>query len=262
MLLEFAPWFCASLVVSIIAALWLEAWLPLSGRAADYRHMVRNFTIWLLAFVLADYAVGLFWLDLPSFLDQQPYGLFYWLPPPEPWMTIAAGVVAMDLADYVYHRLAHRVPLLWRFHATHHSDLKLDVSTSLRTHPVELVLANFWRLGAALALGLPIWILAFREVLIFPLVFLQHADVKLPHFVENSLGRVLVTPAIHRVHHSVKRNEHDSNYGDGLILWDQLFGSFNRPITDPPERIGLEGYDLERHQTIHGMLLDPFRRRS
>jgi len=259
MLIQFGIWFYGSMCLSIVLALLLEAALPIDQRAADYTHMLRNITLWAIAFLCADIVVGSWWLDFPSLLGQQAFGLFYWLPLPDGWMLIAAGVVLMDLADYAFHRLSHQLPVLWRFHSIHHSDPDVDVSTTLRFHPVDLVLGNFWRVGAALLFGLPLWILAFREVLVFPLVFLQHANVKLPDRMERVLGRVLVTPAIHRVHHSTERMEHDRNYGDGLVLWDQLFGSFRAPQPGLPKVFGLAGREGPAHQTIHGMLLEPFR---
>lgn len=261
MLIEFGSWFYWSMVLSIIVALLLEALLPIDDSGADYRHMLRNFSLWLLAFLIADLVVGVHWLDFSAILSQQAFGLFYWYPPPADWLLILVGVLLMDLLDYIYHRMSHRIGFLWRFHSIHHTDTDLDVSTTLRFHPVDLVLANFWRVVSALLLGLPLWIIAFREVVVFPLLFLQHAKVRLPNWLEHWMGQVFITPAIHRVHHSRIRAEHDSNYGDGLVFWDKLLGTFTRPWADRPERYGVVGFDGPAHQTINGMLLDPFRPR-
>lgn len=259
MLIQFGAWFYASMCLSIVAALLLEAALPIDRRPADYTHMLRNFALWAIAFLCADIVVGIWWLDFPSLLGQPAFGLFYWLPLSDGWIPIVIGVVLIDLADYAFHRLTHHLPVLWRFHSIHHTDPDMDVSTTLRFHPVDLVLGNFWRAGAAFLLGLPLWILAFREVLIFPLAFMQHARVKLPERLERTLGQVLVTPAIHRVHHSTVRAEHDRNYGGGLVWWDRLFGSFRAPEAGHPAAFGLAGREGPAHQTIHGMLLVPFK---
>lgn len=263
MLIEFGTLFYVSMVVSIIAAFWLTAWYPLSGAPLNYGHMLRNIMVWLAAFALADYVVADYWLGLPELLLAQPPGLMEWLSVTDPWVLGVVGVVALDLADYGFHRLSHRYHWLWRLHALHHTDTMLDISTTLRGHPLELVLSNFWKLGAAFALGIPIWVLALREVFVFPLIFLQHADIRLPRRLEEALARVVVTPRVHRVHHAVERATHDSNYGEGLILWDKLFGSYRHPQSDRPPAYGLRDCDGPEYQSLDGMLLTPLRvRRS
>jgi sterol desaturase/sphingolipid hydroxylase (fatty acid hydroxylase superfamily) len=260
MTFDFETLFFVVMVVSIIVVYLLEALMPLERRQTDIVHSVRNLALWCVAFLLADIVVAIGWLDLQSVLSQQPFGLFYWLPLPQEWMLLVVGLVLIDLSDYLFHRLAHAVPWLWRLHAVHHSDPQIDVSTSIRTHPLELVVSNFWKIGCCLALGVPLWLIGLRELLLWPMIFLQHANVRLPPVLERGLGTVLVVPRVHRHHHSIIRREHDSNYGEGLILWDKWFGSYQQPNRSRPPEYGVSGMQGDSYQTLPGMLLSPFKR--
>jgi len=219
--------------------------------------MARNFTIWLITFALADFVVADYWLGLSRVLLTQPPGLLNWLSVTNPWVLGGLGVILIDIADYAFHRLSHRYEWLWRLHAVHHTDTMLDVSTTLRGHPLDLVLSNFWKIGVAFLLGIPIWVIPLREVFIFPLIFLQHADIRLPNRFEKNMGRLLVTPRVHRVHHAIERSTHDSNYGEGLIFWDKLFGSYRHPLSDRPDVYGVRDCDSPAYQSLDGMLLTP-----
>ena len=257
MLIDFEFAFYAVMVGSIVFVFWLEALIPLEDRGLNYEHLARNFSLWLISFYCADYLAGYYLIDIQALIQQQDFGVFYWFPLPGDWLLIVVGVLLVDLADYAYHRLSHRVHFLWRLHAVHHTDKQLDISTSLRGHPVGLILSNFWKFGVILAFGCPLWVIGFRELIIFPLIFLQHANVKIPEKLESFVGKVLVTPVIHRVHHSIVRAEHDSNYGEGLIIWDKLFGSYRKPWAARPDTYGVENFEAEKYQSIDGMLLTP-----
>ncbi len=259
MLIDYEFAFYSVMVTSIIVVFWLEALLPLEPDNWDLEHLGRNFIIWLLAFACADLLVGYYLVDIQLFIGQQPFGVFYWLAPPADWVLILLGLILLDLSDYLFHRISHHSRFLWRLHAVHHSDIRLDISTTLRGHPFELIVSNFWKFGIALLLGVPIWVIGFREIFIFPFIFLQHANVKLPARLEKALGYVLITPVIHRLHHSINREEHDSNYGEFLIIWDKLFGSFRIPESLRPEKYGVKNLESDSYQTIDGMLLTPLK---
>lgn len=259
MLIDYETAFYVVMVVSIVIVFWAEALFPLDQDNWSFEHVGRNFIIWLLAFICADLIAGYYFVDIQSIILQQPYGIFYWFTPPADWMLVVLGVLIIDLGDYAYHRFSHHNRFLWRLHAVHHTDTKLDISTTLRAHPLELVSSNFWKIALALACGVPIWVIGFRELLLFPLIFLQHANVALPARFETALGRLLITPVLHRLHHSVIRAEHDSNYGEGLVLWDKIFGTFKQPGSVRPEEYGLKGCDTDKFQTLDGMLLTPFK---
>jgi len=257
--IDFETAFYTTMVTSIVAVSWLEALAPLERGKLDLEHLARNLTIWFIAFVCADFLVAHYWIDIQSVIGQQSFGIFYWLSVTDKWALAAIGVVIIDMADYLYHRISHHSRFLWRFHAVHHTDTTVDISTSLRSHPVDLVMSNFWKFAFALAFGIPIWVIGFRELFIFPLIFLQHANISLPPKLEGALSKVLIMPTIHRLHHSIARQEQDSNYGGFLIFWDKLFGSFKKPAFPRPETYGVEDCANGQFQTIDGMLLTPFR---
>lgn len=245
------------MVASIVFTFWIEAFSPLENKGLNYEHMVRNFTLWLVSFYVADFVTGHYLIDIQSLIQQQPFGLFYWFPLPSDWLFVVLGVVLIDLSEYLYHRLSHQSRFLWRLHAVHHTDTSVDVSTTIRGHPFAMTIGNFWKIGFALALGFPLWIIGLWEVFIFPLIFLQHANVSLPKKLEKALGRVIVTPVIHRVHHSIIRSEHDNNYGQLLIIWDKLFGTYREPWADRPAVYGVKNCEGEKFQSVDGMLLTP-----
>lgn len=160
-----------------------------------------------------------------GYAQQPDFGLLpqTGLPP------MAQGVVAilaLDLAVWAQHWATHRVPLLWRLHRVHHADRDFDMSTALRFHPLEIGLSMLFKMGVAIALGTPLWALIVFEVLLAVLPMFNHANLALPLWLDSALRLAIVTPDMHRVHHSTARIEHDSNYGFCLSIWDRLFGTY------------------------------------
>jgi len=157
------------------------------------------------------------------------------------WAVIAISVFGLDLVSYFWHRANHRVPLLWRFHQAHHSDSQYTVTTALRFHPGELLLALPVRLFAVVVLGVPvIGIIVFEVVFAFA-NFWEHENIGLRLRLEQALGNVIITPALHRRHHSVQARLLDSNYGTIFSLWDRLLGSFGDSRSSVSIETGLPG---------------------
>jgi sterol desaturase/sphingolipid hydroxylase (fatty acid hydroxylase superfamily) len=145
-----------------------------------------------------------------------------------PWLALFAILLLADsLAAYWVHRLVHRTPLFWRVHRVHHADDSVDVSTSLRNHPLELLLTVPGSAAAVLIVGASAPIVVAVQTIGLAAAIWQHADIELPPRVDRALAWVIVTPGIHRLHHNPERRLHDSNYGGVLTLWDRLFGTFN-----------------------------------
>ncbi|HEX2199960.1 MAG TPA: sterol desaturase family protein [Burkholderiales bacterium] len=142
------------------------------------------------------------------------------------WAALIGGIVLLDLAIYLQHLLFHAVPALWRLHRVHHADLDIDVTTGARFHPVEILLSMLMKLAVIAALGVPPEAVLLFEVLLNATSMFNHANVRIPERVERALRAVVVTPDMHRVHHSVERDETDSNFGFNLSLWDRLFGTY------------------------------------
>ncbi|MEA3001200.1 MAG: hypothetical protein QOK17_3033 [Sphingomonadales bacterium] len=160
--------------------------------------------------------------------------------------VIVATVLLRNLATWLVHRASHAVPLFWRAHRVHHGDMRLDLSTGFRNHPLELAYVVPWLAAVTIALGLDPATLAAYEAVAIGFSLWTHANLRLPAALDAKLRLVLVTPAMHHVHHSSRRAETDSNYGDVFSLWDRLFGTY-RHLPEPElkaTRFGLgDGYD-------------------
>lgn len=142
------------------------------------------------------------------------------------WFTGIASLLALDAARYGEHVLLHKVPFLWRFHRIHHSDLGYDCTTGLRFHPIEALLTAAMGLSLIAVLGMPPLAVLFYELCYISITLFSHGNVHVPESLDHFLRYVLVTPDVHRIHHSVLRQERDSNYGVLLLWWDRLFGTY------------------------------------
>jgi sterol desaturase/sphingolipid hydroxylase (fatty acid hydroxylase superfamily) len=158
------------------------------------------------------------------------------------------------------HRVSHRLRPLWKLHRVHHTDRHVDVTTALRSHPLEQLIRPVLLAAAILIFGIPPLAVLVYPLLALPVLLFQHTDIRLPPRLDRALAWVVSTPGMHRIHHSRALVETDSNYATGLTCWDRLFGSFSRSAG--PHGIGLDGFDDARHQTLAGMLLGAWRAAS
>lgn len=229
--------------------------------ARRWRHIARNFALFLLAVMIADGVVGIGLLGLWDRLNIQPSGLLTPLGLPL-WALVIAGLLATDLAGYAFHRLSHRWRWLWLIHSVHHSDRQLDASTAVREHPVEMICDVLILAGTLTALGIPLWVEGLRAAFLNPQAMAQHANIEYPRWVERAFGWLLVTPAMHRVHHSPDPQQTNTNYAIMFSFWDRLFGSYRAPEPEPSANFGLDRLQGERWQTIGGMLLTPIAARG
>ena len=173
-----------------------------------------------------------------------------------PWIAmLAVLLIVQSFASYWTHRVMHALPALWRIHRVHHADNAVDVSTSLRHHPLELAVTLPVSALVILAIGAPVSAVIASQTIMVAASMFQHADVRSSR-LERVWGKWLVTPAIHRLHHSPERSLHDSNYGDLLILWDRLFGTFNRGAGRV--RVGLDD-QLSRPDDLLEQIVSPVR---
>lgn len=191
--------------------------------------------------------------------EERGWGLFNQLAWPA-WVKFVLALLALDLAIYGQHLMMHKVPLLWRLHRLHHSDLDFDASTALRFHPLEIVLSMLLKIALVLLLGAPAAaVIAFEVILNATSVF-NHGNVSVPPRLEPLLRRLLVTPDMHRVHHSWYREETDSNFGFNLSCWDRLFGTYRAQPRDGhlAMTVGLQEFRDRRWLRLHWLLLQPF----
>lgn len=175
------------------------------------------------------------------------------------WVAIIASVIMLDLAIYFQHVLFHAVPALWRLHRMHHADLEFDVTTGLRFHPVEILLSMGIKLAVVAALGPPAVAVLIFEVLLNATAMFNHGNVWLPGPLDRALRWIVVTPDMHRVHHSMIPEETNSNFGFNLPWWDRLFGTYKAQPAEGHERmtIGIEQFRTSRDLWLDRMLIQP-----
>jgi len=176
------------------------------------------------------------------------------------WIKMIVIFILLDLSIYIQHLVFHVLPVMWRFHRVHHSDLDCDVSTGLRFHPVEILISMFIKITVILMLGAPVLLVILFEVLLNIMSMFTHSNIRLNKTFERILRWFIVTPDMHRVHHSIQENETNSNFSFHLSLWDRIFGTY---VAKPAAgfqgmTIGLEQFRNQECQSIKGMLLMPF----
>jgi sterol desaturase/sphingolipid hydroxylase (fatty acid hydroxylase superfamily) len=190
---------------------------PLRWRA-NFSLLLADTLLLRLCFPLAATGIALY-------AEQHSIGLFHHAGVPRPIVWIA-GLLALDCLIYWQHRLLHRIPLLWRLHKIHHTDLDLDLSTGVRFHPLEILLSMLLKAGAILLLGIPATAVLLFEILLNGFSLFTHSNIALPPGPERRLRRLFVTPDMHRIHHSINPVETDSNFSFNLSFWDRLFRSY------------------------------------
>jgi sterol desaturase/sphingolipid hydroxylase (fatty acid hydroxylase superfamily) len=210
--------------------------------------------------LMAAFAVPLAAIAAALYAAENGIGVLNWATWPA-WAELMIALIVLDFAIWLQHLASHKIPVLWRLHRMHHADLDIDVSTALRFHPIEIGLSMLWKIACVLALGAPALSVLLFEVILNACAMFNHANIALPGPLDRIVRLVMVTPDMHRVHHSVMRREHDSNYGFNLSLWDRLF----RTYTPQPEMghcgmtIGLPQYRSDGPTRLLWSLAVPFR---
>ena len=192
--------------------------------------------------------------------QEQGWGLLGALSLPS-WLAVLIGVVLLDLAIYFQHVMFHAVPTLWRLHRVHHTDLDFDVTTGTRFHPVEIVISTGIKCTAVAAIGAPPVAVLIFEVLLNATAMFNHANASLPARVERWVRLLVVTPDVHRVHHSVRYEESSSNFGFNLPWWDRLFGTYRAQPAAGHEAmtIGVDAFRSAGELRLDRLLLQPLR---
>lgn len=228
--------------------------LPRRGRwPSNVAIVVLNTFLVRLLFPIA--AVG-----VAVLAEARGFGLLQAIQAP-PWLALVASLVLLDLAIYLQHVLFHAVPALWRVHRMHHADLEFDVTTGARFHPIEIVLSMVIKLGVVAALGTPAVAVVIFEVVLNATSMFNHGNVRIPARVDGVLRWILVTPDMHRVHHSVVPRETNSNFGFNVPWWDRLFGTYRAQPAAGHEAmtIGIEQFRDPHELRLDRMLVQPFR---
>ncbi len=220
------------------------------------RHGFRNITLTFLNAIVTTLVFVSLWWSAAAWSASHQFGLLHLLTLPT-WVEWLTAVLLLDAWTYFWHRINHRIPFLWRFHRVHHSDPHMDVTTASRFHAGEIVMSSILRVPLIILLGASIGQLALYEVLMFAVVQFHHANISVSAKWDRVLRWFIVTPYMHKVHHSRWQVETDSNYASLLSIWDRIFRSFR--INDEPEfiRLGLDEFDTPASQTLAGMLKTP-----
>lgn len=257
----------ALLGVLILLFLW-ESFHPFyeyfTGKGKDRgKHVFRNLVMGSLNAVLSAVIFAGLWLAAAVWADENRFGLMHWLQDAwnlPGWAHAMGAVLLFDAWMYTWHRINHEVFFFWRFHRVHHSDNKMDVTTASRFHFGEIFFSGIFRIIIIALFGIYFWELVFYEIVMFTVVQFHHANIGLSHKVDRIMRAVIVTPNMHRVHHSRWRTETDSNYSSLFSFWDRIAKTFR--LREKPEEIelGLDEYDDEKDQTVGGMLKMPLKK--
>ncbi len=250
----------AFVTVFLAMALW-EAAAP--RRLRSYSRLMRwpsNLAIVALNTALTRIVLPTTAVALARMGEKRGWGLLNNLPV-SPWMAVVASVILLDAAIYLQHVMFHAVPALWRVHRMHHTDLDFDVTTGARFHPIEILLSMLIKFGVVAALGAASLGVLIFEVLLNATSMFNHGNVRIPVRLDRYLRWLMVTPDMHRVHHSILVRETNSNFGFNLPWWDRLLGTYrDQPAAGHDDMtIGIEQFREARELWVDRMLLQPFR---
>lgn len=254
-----AAWINALAVVGeFCLLLWLERRRPLR-RAVEpkLRRSARNLSIAASSALALQVTERPFIAPLAHLIGRRRWGILKQLSI-SGWLEVPLAVALMDYTLYLWHVLMHHEPRLWRLHLPHHVDLDLDASTALRFHFSELVVSVAWRAGQVALIGVsPRAYSAWQKLLMFSILF-HHSNVELPIRLERWLSRIIVTPRLHGIHHSIIRDETDSNWSSGLTLWDWLHGTLKLDVPQQAITIGVPAYRHSQEVALSKIIVMPF----
>ncbi len=223
-----------------------------------FRHLIRNLCFALMTALLAYLFTGGF-KHLFAYLEQSGKGLLnYW----DLGITfqLLAAIILFDVWMYMWHRMNHEFAFFWKFHRMHHTDPAMDTTTAFRFHPGEILFSNIFNIIIFSFIGLSLSGYAIYRVLLFPVIVFHHSNIDLPEWIDKRLRWLIVTPHMHKVHHSHIREETNSNYGSIFSFWDRIFGSFRLRKELQSIIYGIGAFHSEKYQSVKGMLQIPFKK--
>ena len=252
---------CYFFAIAIVAA--LEAVMP--RRALSQSMGLRwfgNIAVAIIDILLIRSIFPLLGIALALNSSENNWGLMPLMHVPAT-LAFAIGIIILDFNNYLQHYLLHRIPLLWRLHRMHHSDMDYDFSTSLRFHPLEAIFSVALELMVIFIFGIPAFAYLIYKLVRVLMAAFVHCNLLIPENIDRQLRKVIVTPDLHRIHHSVHPDETNSNYGFHLSVWDRIFGSYRDAPRDGQTtmQIGLHEFREAGDQSLWALLINPFRKK-
>ncbi len=256
----------AMVVILVLLFMW-ESVQPFytffSGSFKDRgKHAFRNLFIGAINGLMVSLIFVGLWLIASLWAEEARFGIMHWIQDGfgiPIWVHAAGTILLLDFWTYAWHRMNHEIPFFWRFHSVHHSDNKMDVTTASRFHLGEIFFSSLFRIPLIALFGVYLWELVLYEIVMFAVVQFHHANIGFPEKYDRLLRTVIVTPNMHRVHHSRWQPETDSNYSSLFSFWDRMARTFR--LNPKPETIqlGLDQFDSEEDQTVKGMFKTPLK---
>ncbi len=235
------------------------------ARLAKIQRSIRwrtNFLMMISGALLAKIVVPIGLVGIAFWVNEQQLGLMN-ITNATTIFSVITCLLLLDILIYWQHRLFHTMPILWRLHKVHHADSHVDTTSGLRFHPVEILLSLLVKAFAIITLGVPVIAVIIFEVLLNAFAIFNHANIRLPKAVDTFLSYIIITQRLHRIHHSQRVNETNSNYGFSVSWWDRIFGSFLSEANQPDENLtlGLKAYPAtENNSRLLTLLKIPFKK--
>lgn len=242
-----------------LAALLEHYWPKRSIEAPHYKRWLTHLGLWGVNAIVIWLVVPVAAIGLALFCSQQGWGLFNIIAAPD-WLVISISLLALDFTRFLQHAILHQVPVLWRFHRSHHTDIAVDFSTLWRFHPFEAVFTTTVIYAAITLFGVPAYVIVINTLITHFTGFFTHSNFAIPERAERLLRLLFITPDVHRVHHSADKQEMSRNFGNLLCLWDQMFGTY---VAQPAKgqsgmQLGLSEYQDAKYATLPRILWMPF----
>jgi sterol desaturase/sphingolipid hydroxylase (fatty acid hydroxylase superfamily) len=224
-----------------------------------FKRWISNLGMQIIDVVVLRLVFPVFPVGLAVICAQRGWGLLNYYPI-TPLPALIIGVLALDFVIYLQHRMFHFVPVFWRVHMVHHTDEDIDVTTAVRFHPLEIILSLLFKIAAVAAIGAPPLSVLIFEVMLNGASMFNHGNIRIPLYFDRVIRMILVTPDMHRVHHSVVVAETNSNYGFSFSWWDRILGTYKAQPQEGHDRmkIGLNGYHDDRSLKLSALLMMPF----
>ncbi|GBF56796.1 hypothetical protein PbB2_00453 [Candidatus Phycosocius bacilliformis] len=247
-----------ALTLGLLALFAILEWMvPARDSRLSVPRLARHGVLALIGSGLSRLALAGGLASVATFSQDLDFGLLNWFGLQGFWAVVLCFVL-LDFSVWFQHLLTHKIPILWRLHRVHHGDVVMDVTTALRFHPLEILGSLFYKAAIVCLLGAPPEVVFAFELVLGASALFTHANIAIPPAIDRVLRLVIVTPAVHLIHHSPNPSETDSNYGFNFSIWDRIFGTYRAPSPKGAQAIGLGDWRGPQDETLKAMVINPF----